>query len=83
MPQGDLFPEISFKDVIANFNKLQKDVLDQIKHLASKTSTASPAKFLLAQFGMSQLTQIGGSISNLIAQVNSAINTSVRNQKST
>jgi hypothetical protein len=36
---------------------------------------------LLIQFSMSQLTQIGESISNMISQVNSVINYAVRNQK--
>jgi hypothetical protein len=36
---------------------------------------------LLVQFQMSQVTQIGDSISNLIAQVQSMINNSIRNQK--
>jgi hypothetical protein len=44
-------------------------------------STATPGSFILLQFQMSQVTQMGESISNLISQVNSVINSAVRNQK--
>jgi len=74
---------LSFSSIIKQYSALQSSVLQMITSLASNICGASPGKFLLAQFGMSQLTQIGGSISNLISQVNSVINTTVRNQKST
>jgi hypothetical protein len=51
------------------------------KQVASKVSAATPGKFLLLQFMMSQVTQIGDSVSNLLSQVNSMINNAVRNQK--
>lgn len=72
---------ISFHTLITNYSNIQKQVLSQIQQLASSISGASPGKFLLVQFGMSQVTQIGESISNLISQVNSMINMAVRNQK--
>jgi hypothetical protein len=72
---------ISFSSLIKQYSMLQKQVLSQIKSLASSISGASPGKFLLVQFGMSQITQIGESISNMISQVNSLINMAVRNQK--
>jgi hypothetical protein len=53
----------------------------QVKQLASRASLATPGRFLLVQFQMSQVTQIGDSISNLISQVQSMINAAVRNQK--
>ena len=74
---------ISFGDLIQQYGVLQSKVLSQVKSLASSISGASPGKFLLVQFGMSQLTQIGESISNMISQVNSLINMAVRNQKGT
>lgn len=82
-PQGFRHPfaSISFNDVIGQYAKLQSKVLSQIQSIASKISVATPGKFLLLQFSMSQVTQIGDSISNLINQVQSMINTSVRNQK--
>jgi hypothetical protein len=72
---------ITFSDLITQYSRLQSKVLGQLKSLASSISGAAPGKFLLIQFGMSQITQIGESISNMISQVNSLINMAVRNQK--
>ena len=74
---------ISFKDLIKKYSHLQAQVLSQLHSLAKTTSQANPASFLLIQFGMSQLTQVGDSISNMINQVNSVIMSAVRNQKAT
>ncbi len=73
---------ISFHTLIQQYMKLQSKVISQVKAVASKISQATPGKFLLLQFSMSQVTQIGESISNLISQVQSVINNMVRNQKS-
>lgn len=73
---------ISFKTLITQYMKLQSQVISQVRAVASKISQATPGKFLLLQFSMSQVTQIGESISNLISQVQSVINNMVRNQKS-
>ena len=72
---------LSFSSLINQYSNLQSTVLTQVKSLASNISTATPGKFLLLQFGMAQVTQVGESISNLIFQVNSMINNAVRNQK--
>lgn len=72
---------LSFKDIITRFNALQKTVVDKVKNLANSISKAQPGQFLLLQFTMSKLTQIGDSISNLIATYNSGIMASVRNQR--
>ena len=72
---------ISFSKLISGYIKLQSKVVSQVKHLASKISQATPGKFLLVQFSMSQVTQIGESISNMITQVNKVINMAVNNQK--
>ena len=80
MPRGNI--SLTFRTLIQQYSKLQSQVLQQVQSLASSISSASPGRFLLVQFGMSQLTQIGESISNMIAQVNSVINYAVRNQKS-
>ena len=76
------FPvSLTFAILIKKYSKLQAAVVSQVRHVASKLSAATPGKFLLLQFSMSQVTQVGDSISNLISQVNSMINNSVRNQK--
>lgn len=73
---------ITFSTLIKQFIILQSKVVSAVRAVASRISQATPGKFLLLQFQMSQVTQIGESISNLISQVQSVINMSVRNQKS-
>jgi hypothetical protein len=77
----DISCKLSFKTLITNYQKTQSTVLRNVRQLAENMCTATPGKFLLVQFQMSQVTQIGDSISNLISQVNSMINNAVRNQK--
>ena len=72
---------ISFGTLISQYQKLQSQVISQVRSVASRISSATPGKFLLLQFSMSQVTQIGSSISNLISQVQAVINNMVRNQK--
>jgi uncharacterized phage infection (PIP) family protein YhgE len=73
---------LSFSSLISAYKKLQSQLVVQVKALASKMSSAQPGSFILLQFQMSQVTQIGESISNLIGQVNSVINKAVQNQQS-
>jgi hypothetical protein len=72
---------LSFGSLINQYKNIQSTLVKQVKQLASRASLATPGRFLLVQFQMSQVTQIGDSISNLISQVQSMINASVRNQK--
>lgn len=72
---------LSFTSLISQYKLLQSGLLQQVKKLASKMSQATPGSFILIQFQMSQVTQIGESISNLIYQVNSVISSAIRNQK--
>lgn len=72
---------ITFNTLIKNYVALQKTVVSQVRTVASSISNATPGKFLLLQFSMSQVTQIGESISNLISTVQSSIMNMVRNQK--
>jgi len=72
---------ITFATLVKQYIALQSKVVSAIRVVASSISQATPGKFLLLQFQMSQVTQIGDSISNLINQVMSVINNSVRNQK--
>lgn len=71
---------ISFTTLIKVYISLQSQVVSQVRSVASRISAATPGKFLLLQFSMSQVTQIGETISNLIGQVNSVISSSIRNQ---
>ena len=72
---------LSFHSLISAYKRLQSGLVQQVRALASKISQATPGSFILLQFEMSQVTQIGESISNLIAQVNSVINHSISNQR--
>jgi hypothetical protein len=72
---------LSFGSLINTYKNIQSQLVVQVKQLASRASLATPGRFLLVQFQMSQVTQIGDSISNLISQVQSMINAAVRNQK--
>ncbi|NGX39498.1 MAG: hypothetical protein KR126chlam1_00827 [Chlamydiae bacterium] len=73
---------ITFSTLIKSYIRLQSKVVSAVKQVASKISSATPGRFLLLQFQMSQVTQIGDSISNIVSQVMSVINNAIRNQKS-
>lgn len=73
---------ISFATLIKQYISLQSKVVSAVRAVASRISSATPGKFILLQFQMSQVTQIGDSISNLVNQIQSVINNAVRNQKS-
>jgi len=73
---------ITFGTMIKAYIRLQSKVVSAVRAVASRISQATPGRFLLLQFQMSQVTQIGESISNIISQVMSVINNSIRNQKS-
>jgi hypothetical protein len=72
---------LSFSSLIASYKTLQSGLVNQVKVLAANISTATPGSFILIQFQMSQVAQIGESISNLIAQVNTVISHAVQNQQ--
>jgi len=82
MAKESIWASISFNTLIQKYIQIQSRVVSQVRAVASKMSSATPGQFLLLQFSMSQVTQIGESISNLISQVQSVINNAVRNQKS-
>ncbi len=73
---------ITFSTMIKAYIKLQSKVVSAVRNVASNISQATPGRFLLLQFQMSQVSQIGESISNIIGQVMSVINNSIRNQRS-
>ncbi len=72
---------LTFSSLINAYRHLQSGLVQQVRKLSQNISSANPGKFILIQFQMSQVTQIGESISNLIAQVNSVINHAVQNQR--
>ena len=75
------FCTLSFSTLICAYKKLQSALVSQVRKLASKMSQATPGAFILIQFQMSQVTQIGESISNLVAQINTVIMKAISNQR--
>lgn len=73
---------ITFSTLIKQYIMLQSKVVSAVRAVASRISQATPGKFLLLQFQMGQVTQIGESISNLVSQIQASIMSSIRNQKS-
>jgi hypothetical protein len=72
---------ISFTSLIKAYKSLQQGLVAQVRSLASSASSANAGAFILLQFEMAQVTQIGESISNLISQVNKVISNAISNQK--
>lgn len=72
---------LDFSKLITMYNKMQKQLVQQISDLTKSASNISPGDFLLLQFMMAKVAQVGESLSNLISQVNSIISNAIRNQK--
>ncbi|MBU6383558.1 MAG: hypothetical protein KGQ49_01255 [Verrucomicrobia bacterium] len=72
---------LSFLSLISAYKAVQDRLVQSVRRLASKMSVATPGSFILLQFQMSQVTQMGESISNLISQVNTVISHAIQNQK--
>lgn len=79
---GSYWASLTFATLIKQYITLQSQVVKAVRKVAKRTSLATPGRFLLLQFQMSQVTQVGQSISNIISQVMSVINNAIRNQKS-
>lgn len=72
---------ITFKTLINRYIAMQSQVTSMVRSVASRMSAATPGKFLMIQFAMANVAQVGESISNLLSQVNSVIGNAIRNQK--
>ena len=72
---------LTFISLITAYNRLQSNLVLQVRSLASNMSAANPGSFILLQFQMSQVQQLGDSISNLINQANKIIGTTIGNQQ--
>lgn len=73
---------INLSGLMASYSHLQSTVMAQVAASACNITQAQPGQFLMLQFMMSTVSQVGQSISNLVSQVQGLINNSVRNQKS-
>jgi hypothetical protein len=76
---GDM--QISFNDMITKYGDAQKKVSGLVACLAKNMSSVSPGQFLLLQFQMGNLSQIGDSISNLLSSVNGIMKNTVSNMR--
>jgi len=72
---------LSFRTLINRYISMQSHVTSMVRSVASNMSSATPGKFLMIQFAMANVAQVGESISNLLSQVNSVIGNAIRNQK--
>ncbi len=73
---------LSFTSLIQSYKHMQSGLASQIKNLASKGNCqTNPAAFILLQFQMAQVTQVGESITNMIKQVCTVISAAIQNQK--
>jgi hypothetical protein len=72
---------LTFTTLIQAYKKIQDKLVESVRSLASKMSQATPGSFIMLQFQMANVTQMGESISNLISQVNTIISHSIQNQK--
>ena len=73
---------ISLGKLMQAYSGLQSQVMKQVSAAASNISSTQPGQFLLLQFMMSTVSQVGQSISNLLSQVQTMISKAVQNQKS-
>jgi L-cysteine desulfidase len=73
---------LSLTALMQSYSALQSSVMTQVAAAACNISNAQPGQFLMLQFMMSTVSQVGQSISNLVSQVQGMITNSVRNQKS-
>ena len=72
---------LNWNSILDKYSKVQSAVQSKVMHLMSNMSALDPVNFLKAQFYMSQMTQCGQSMSNLIATFNQMINAAVSNQR--
>lgn len=73
---------IGLTKLMQAYSGLQSQVMAQVSAAASNISSTQPGQFLLLQFMMSTVSQVGQSISNLLSQVQTMIARAVQNQKS-
>ncbi len=73
---------LSLGQLMAAYSGLQSQVMAKVSSAAASTSSAQPGTFLMLQFMMGTVSQVGQSISNLLSQVQSMMMNAVRNQKS-
>lgn len=75
---GQIF---SFSSMMSGYITMQDKVVSMMKSIGSTASQIQPGKFLYLQFAMSQVAQVGQSVSNVVSTMTSVISNAVRNLK--
>jgi len=72
---------LSLSTMMNAYSKLQESVMTQVEASACNISSTNPGQFLVLQFMMSTVSQVGQSISNLVSQVQSLVNNCCKKPK--
>lgn len=72
---------IGFQEIMAKYIQRQQKVVELMSSLGGTSSQIQPGKFIMLQFAMSQVAQIGQSVSNVVSTITSVISNAVRNLK--
>jgi hypothetical protein len=73
--------KIFFNQIIAKYNEAQGKVARLVNSLSQHMTSVNPGSFMLLQFQMGNLTQIGDSISNVISSMNGIAKNSISNMR--
>lgn len=71
----------AFFDMISSFGVMQDSILSAMTYMSAHYSSMNPADFMMMQFLMGELSQIGEAISNMLATINQINQNSIRNFK--
>jgi hypothetical protein len=78
---GINYNPIHFQQLVTNYTNCQQQVANLINCLSTKMTSVSPGQFLMLQFRMGNLTQIGDGISNVISSLNAIAKNSISNMR--
>ncbi len=78
---GIQYNPINFYKLVANYTSCQQQIANLINCLATKMTSVSPGQFLMLQFRMGNLTQIGDGISNVVSSLNAIAKNSISNMR--
>lgn len=73
--------KFSFSSMMTGYITMQDRVVEMMKSIGSSASQIQPGKFIYLQFAMSQVAQVGQSVSNVVSTMTSVISNAVRNLK--
>lgn len=73
--------KIGFTSMMQQYKAMQSKVVGMMKSLGGSASEIQPGKFIFLQFAMSQVAQVGQSVSNVVSTLTSVISNAVRNLK--